>query len=472
MANNRQRKHSRQRAANDNHGDNTVSDTVNAGPRLDRLPTSSFHRRILWLIGGGMFLDSFDIYLAGGVLGSLVKSGVSNVQANANFLTATFVGMLIGAFAAGILGDAKGRRFTYQFNLMIFGIASLAGAAAPNMDTLIVCRFFMGLGLGAEIVIGYGSIGEFIPPAVRGKWSAYLSLITNSALFFSTLLGYLIIPSLGWRPMFALVGIGAIIVWVLRKKMPESPRWLESKGRNQEAEQVMAAIEAETAAGGQVLPPPLIPPPAAPRTTTLIDLFVPPLLRRTILGICVQVAINIVIYGFIVWVPTFLVKQGFGLTTSLGYTTLMSLGGPAGALLGVFLADRVGRKNGMIAVALIAAVVGYLYSQSTSVEAAVGLGFLLFTMTYLMVALGIATYVPELFPTENRMRGNGVAGAAGRVAGIFAPQIVVTVFASGGISQVLTVITGTLAVLVVALVALGIETNRRSLEEIGQAGNS
>ena len=442
--------------------------TVNAGARLDRLPTSAFHRRILWLIGGGMFLDSFDIYLAGGVLGALTRSGLSNIQLNANFLTATFVGMLIGALTAGVLGDAKGRKFTYQFNLAIFGVASLAGAVAPSMNWLIVCRFFMGLGLGAEIVVGYGSLGEFIPPAVRGKWSAYLSLITNSALFFSTLLGYLIIPTIGWRPMFAVVGAGALIVWVVRKKMPESPRWLESKGRLQEAEQILAAIEAETLAGGQALPPVVVPPPVVPKTTTLLNLFAPPLLRRTFLGVCVQVCVNIVIYGFIVWVPTFLVRQGLGLASSLGYTTLMSLGGPAGALLGVLLADRIGRKNGLIVVSFIAAVVGFLYSHSHSVEMATALGFVLFTLTYLLVALGIATYVPELFPTENRLRGNGVAGAAGRIAGIFAPQVVVAMYALGGIQDVLSVIVGAMVVLVVALVVFGLETNQRSLEEIGQ----
>jgi putative MFS transporter len=152
-----------------------MQSTVQAGARLDRLPISRFHHRILWLIGGGMFLDSFDIYLAGGVLGALVKSGWSTMHLNAAFLSSTFVGMLLGAFTAGVLGDAKGRKFTYQFNLAIFGIASLAGALAPSMNWLIVCRFFMGLGLGAEIVVGYGSVGEFIPPAVRGRWSAYLS---------------------------------------------------------------------------------------------------------------------------------------------------------------------------------------------------------------------------------------------------------------------------------------------------------
>ncbi|SIT51503.1 Major facilitator superfamily [Paraburkholderia piptadeniae] len=439
--------------------------TVHAGARLDRLPTSRFHRRILWLIGAGMFLDSFDIYLAGGVLGALTRSGWSTMQLNAAFLSSTFVGMLIGAFTAGILGDAKGRKFTYQFNLMIFGLASIAGSLAPNMNWLIVCRFFMGLGLGAEIVVGYGSIGEFIPPAVRGKWSAYLSLITNSALFFSTFLGYLIIPSVGWRAMFAIVGVGALGVWVLRKKMPESPRWLESKGRFEEAEMILAGAEAETAQT-HTLPPIIEAPRAKTTTTRLGSLFRPPLLRRTLLAVVIQIAINVVIYGFIVWVPTFLIKQGHGMASSLGYSTLMALGGPAGALVGVLIADRVGRKNGLIGIGVLAVVVGWLYGNSTTVEMATLLGFVLFTLTYLMVALGIATYIPELFATENRMRANGIAGCAGRLSGIVAPQIVVLMYATGGIKNVLSMILGALILMALVLAVFGVETNRRSLEEI------
>ena len=438
---------------------------ASAGARLDRLPISRFHRRVLWLIGAGMFLDSFDIYLAGGVLGALAKTGWSTMHLNAAFLSSTFIGMLIGAFTAGVLGDAKGRKFTYQFNLAVFGLASLAGAFAPNMTWLIVCRFFMGLGLGAEIVVGYGSVGEFMPPAVRGKWSAYLSLITNSALFFSTFLGYLIIPSIGWRAMFAIVGVGAMIVWVLRKKMPESPRWLESKGRYAEAEAILREAEEESARNG-TLPPVVDAPRTVTRKTTLLELFGPAQIRRTFLSIVVQVAVNMVIYGFIVWVPTFLMKQGLGMASSLGYTALMALGGPAGALLGVLLADRIGRRKGLIAVSVLTAVIGWLYGHSTGIEMATLLGFLLFTLTYLMVALGIATYIPELFATENRMRANGIAGCAGRITGICAPQLVVMMYAAGGVKDVLTMIIGTLVVLAVVLAAFGIETNRRSLEDI------
>src|SRR6202034_3192757 len=138
--------------------------SVNAGARLDRLPIGPFHRRIMMLIGIGMFFDGFDIYLAGTVLGVTLKSGFSTLPQNALFISSTFVGMMLGSFAAGFLGDRYGRRFTYQFNLLIFGLASLAATFAPDMTTLNILRFVMGLGLGAEIVVGYSTMTEFVPP--------------------------------------------------------------------------------------------------------------------------------------------------------------------------------------------------------------------------------------------------------------------------------------------------------------------
>ena len=104
---------------------------------------------------------------------------------NANFISMTFAGMVVGAWVAGVTGDHYGRRFSYQINLLIFGLASLAGAAAPSMDWLIAARFVMGIGLGAEIVVGYVTLSEFTPPQSRGRWGAGLAVCTNSALFGS-----------------------------------------------------------------------------------------------------------------------------------------------------------------------------------------------------------------------------------------------------------------------------------------------
>src|ERR1700753_223139 len=222
-----------------------MASAVNAGARLDRLPISSFHYRIFWLVGAGMFFDGYDLYVAGGVLASLIQSKFSTLPQNLQFISLTFVGMTLGALITGFVGDRMGRRFTYQINLLIFGLASLAAAFAPHMTVRIACRFVQGLGLGAEIVVGYSTMTEFVPPRTRGRWLSMMAFIVVAGFPMTSLLGYLIIPTFGWRPMFVIAGIGSLIVWYLRKNLPESPRWLESQGRTGKGQTFMHAIETQ-----------------------------------------------------------------------------------------------------------------------------------------------------------------------------------------------------------------------------------
>lgn len=229
--------------------------SVNAGGRLDRLPIGPFHYRIMTLIGIGMFFDGFDIYLAGTVLGVTLKTGFSTLGENAIFISMTFVGMMVGSFGTGFVGDRFGRRFSYQFNLLLFGVASLAAAFAPNMTILIICRFFMGIGLGAENVVGYSTMTEFVPAKSRGKWLGLMAVCVVTGLPVALLVASFVVPQFGWRAMFVLGGIGALVVWYLRKNLPESPRWLEAVGRKEEAEALMQTIERE-ASQGQPLPTP------------------------------------------------------------------------------------------------------------------------------------------------------------------------------------------------------------------------
>src|SRR5215469_16096597 len=176
---------------------------------------------------------------------------------------------------------------------MIFGLASLAAAFAPNIYVLNGLRFIMGLGLGAEIVVGYGTMTEFVPPQTRGKWMAFMAFIVVSGLPVTALLGWAIVPSFGWRPLFVLAGIGALIVWYLRKKLPESPRWLEANGRSAEAEALLETIEREVSAGAP-LPPPVARP--VPPSLGIAALWSARLLPSMIVGSVVLIAINALIF--------------------------------------------------------------------------------------------------------------------------------------------------------------------------------
>src|SRR5665811_1845101 len=149
-----------------------------------------------------MFFDGYDLYVAGGVIASTIQTKFALPLQIPQFISLTFVGMTIGALVTGFVGDRYGRRFTYQINLLIFGLASLAAAFAQDMTQLIVLRFIQGLGLGAEIVVGYSTLTEFVPPRTRGRWLSFMAFLVVSGFPVTALLGYLIIPSFGWRPMF------------------------------------------------------------------------------------------------------------------------------------------------------------------------------------------------------------------------------------------------------------------------------
>jgi MFS transporter, putative metabolite:H+ symporter len=373
---------------------------------------------------------------------------------------------MIGAWCAGLLGDQFGRKFSYQFNLMLFGGASLAGAFCPSMSWLIVARFFMGLGLGAEIVVGYGTISEFIPARHRGRFAALLNLIINSSLFLATVIGWAVIPRFGWRWMFAIVAVGAFVVWFLRRSLPESPRWLVRQGRLEEAEKIVSRAEAESTVNKEVAAPP-----AAVKglTYVLADLFRPPLLVRTTLAVVVTVCLLTFNFAFVSWVPTFLVKQGLGISNSLGVSALIFAGGPLGSLIGLLLCERIGRRWGIVAFSALGIAVSAAYVSVTSVTLVVTFGFLVSCVIYILSSLSIACYVPELFPTEVRLRGSGIANTAGRAVNIAVPYAIAATFDEFGLYGVLGLISAALLLQMIMLTTMGIETKQRSLEELASA---
>jgi putative MFS transporter len=447
-----------------------MTTTVNAGARLDRLPVSSFHYRVFWLIGAGMFFDGVDIYLASSVLAATTQTGFSTPAQNIQFISLTLVGMTIGGLVTGFLGDRFGRRFTYQFNLLVFGLASLAAAFAQDMNQLIACRFVQGIGFGAEIVVGYSTLTEFVPPKTRGRWLAFMSFLVVAGFPVTALLGYLVIPTFGWRPMFVVAGVGALVVWYLRKRLPESPRWLEAKGRAAEAEALMLAIEKEVAAGAALPPPPAAPATTAPATA--MALLRPPLLQRMAVGSWVLITINTLVFTFVIFLPQFFLRQGLTISQSLGYTVALAAGSLVGCALGAFAADAIGRRPSIIGASIVTIITGWVYAQFSAASdpgIVLGVGFVLMVAIYVQVAILIAVYTPELFPTDIRLRANGICHTLGRLATAFSPFIAGALLARYSLSGVIGLMTGLLVVQIAVVWAWGIEPAKRRLEEIEAA---
>ncbi|MDE1933495.1 MFS transporter [Bradyrhizobium sp.] len=442
---------------------------VNTGVRLDRLPISPFHYRIFWLVGAGMFFDGYDLYVAGGVLASVIKSGFSTVSQNSQFLSLTFVGMTAGALITGFVGDKFGRRFTYQINLLIFGLASLAAAFSQDMTQLIACRFLQGLGLGAEIVVGYSTMTEFVPPKTRGRWLSMMAFIVVAGFPVTSLLGYFIIPNFGWRPMFVIAGIGSLIVWYLRKNLPESPRWLESKGRTEEAEALMQAIEQE-ASEGRPLPPVVLPAPVAPVAAS--DMIRPPLLQRMIVGSWVLISINTLIFGFVIFLPQFFLRQGLTITNSLAYTLVLSAASLVGCALGAYTSDAIGRRPSIIGASIVTIIAGYVYARFNAASdpaIVLGIGFALVVAIYVQTAILYGVYTTELFPTEIRLRANGICNFFGRGATVISPFIVAALMTSYNLPGVVWLMIGLVVVQILVVWAWGVEPRNRGLEDVAKA---
>jgi putative MFS transporter len=446
-----------------------MAHAVNAGARLDRLPISSFHYRIFGLVGAGMFFDGYDLYIAGGVLASAVQSKFSTVPQNLQFISLTFVGMTLGALITGFVGDRMGRRFTYQINLLIFGLASLAAAFSQDMNQLIACRFVQGLGLGAEIVVGYSTLTEFVPPKTRGRWLSMMAFLTVTGFPVTALLGYLIIPAFGWRPMFIIAGVGSLIVWYLRKNLPESPRWLESQGRTEEAEALMQSIEKESAGTG-TLPPIVVPAPIAQVTAS--DMLRPPLLQRMIVGSWALITINTLIFGFVIFLPQFFLRQGLTIANSLAYTLVLSAASLVGCALGAYLSDAIGRRRSIIGASVVTIVFGYIYARfnaASDPEIVLGIGFVLIAAIYVQTAVLFGVYTTELFPTEIRLRANGICNTLGRGATVVSPFIVGSLMTNYQLPGVVWLMIGLVVVQIVVVWAWGVEPRNRGLEDVAAA---
>ncbi|WP_442737975.1 MFS transporter [Streptomyces pseudogriseolus] len=447
------------------------------GRRLDSLPIGRFHRRLALLVGLGLFCDSFDNTLSAGVLASMLDSGFSTLGLNSLFLSVTFAGLAIGAAFAGWLGDRIGRAFAFQFSLALFGILALCAALAPSMEVLIALRGLMSVGLGAEYVICYGMITEFIPPGRRGRYLGLLGVFGGVGVSMSSILGWVVIPALTWRGMFVIGGVFALGAWWLRRGLPESPQWLAARGRHEEAEAVVRMIERESGVEGKIGTPAQIPPHGAgaeeekAEWVPITVLFSRPVIRRTLMALVLTVTCLFGSYVVTGWMPTFFVEQGMTVSKSLGFNAAIMSGYVAGPLVCMFIVDRIGRRTSIMAFGVLSALFAGLYPFMTSPALVIAVGFILVATVASFLTLGLGT-TPEFFPTAFRFRGGGFSQTVGRVGLIFSPFIVLWLFNSYGVLGVILAVCGMYVVVTVLNGVAGVDTSRDALEQIATESES
>ena len=439
---------------------------------MDRLPISKWHYNILILMGLGLFVDSFDNYMGGVVLANLVQLGWSNNYLNATFASVTMGGLFLGSLFAGFAGDHLGRKFAYQVNLLIFGVAAIAASFATDMTVLIALRGVMGIGLGAELVVGFGTFPEFVPAHTRGKWVSFLSLIANVAPPIAIAVAYFVMPAFGWRAMFLIGGVFALIVWVLRHNLPESPRWYEAHGELEKADKLLTDVEKKIEAEKGIKLPPAAEVELADTNevnqVSFWDLFRGTLLKRTIVASALLIGMNTIVYTVINWVPTIFVQNGISVTKSTGMMALIMFGAPLGVFISSQVVDRFPRKKMAITLLIVIGLLGYFYSLQRTESMIVMVGFILTVVNYIFTCFSCSVYVPELWPTESRLRGMGLANAIGRVSAVVSPFGVAWLLSNFGATAVFVGLAVVLLVIAFIIATLGIETRHKTLEEISR----
>jgi putative MFS transporter len=435
--------------------------------RIDRLPISPMHRRLLFILAIPLFFDVGDIFTFSNAAPALIKYwSITNDQI-ALATASGFLGMAIGGTLGGILADRIGRVRAMMLFTATFSIFSLATGFATGVPMLVALRFLTGLGIASATVSVITYIAELYPAAVRGRWQSWAMVIALMGITVTSWVARLVIPmgENGWRWIFVWGAFGLPFL-VMAQHLNESPRWLLRVGRRHDAETSLRRIEAavERRSG------PLSEPPAEPTRPTTPTLgwgalFSPAYLRPTLSLCSIWFFQTIGFYGFMSWVPTLLARQGFEMVHSLNYITLINLGALPGALFAVFLSDRWERKYSIAGVALAIGLFGLLYGLSFEPVAIMIFGFLAATMMDTFSALAFA-YTPEQYPTDVRNSGTGLAYGVGRLANVVNPFIISAIFASFGYQYVFAYIAGAWVITATIALTFGMKTTGRSLESI------
>ncbi len=445
-----------------------MAQTIEAfvGNALDDAKISPLHQRVIALIAAGYFFDVIDFTVFGSLVPFILQSKFATGAEVAAVGSATIFGMFIGTAGQGQFSDRFGRRFIYQFNLLLFGVFTILGALAPSVTLLVICRFIAGLGLGAEQPLAFAYAGEYSPKRIRGRILAIVHFIGGACvwpigtalvlLFGSTLAS----PDHAWRGVWLVVGIGALIVWVFRFTLPELPRYLATHGRGQDALNVLGRLGITT--------PPLNTLSTDAASDTKSDPFgvvfrmFP---KRVIAGMICFTAFFGVAIGLGAWLPNMMNAKGFTVTKSLQYVLAMNFAVPCASIFMMYALDKWGRKITSVCAFIGAGIMAVIFgSAGTPIQLMVA-GFI---MVFFVQVAGnsMQIFASEVFPTNARASGFGWASGVGRLATAFIMPTILWVQNGWGLTTVFVCLAILLLIAAASVTQLGPEAKQKGLDEI------
>jgi putative MFS transporter len=452
------------------------------GARLDRLPATGYVWTLVALLSFGAFFELYDVLLSAPMSLGLAaagvfhtgKAGLFGLSDQASFIAATFGGLWLGTLAFSAVADRLGRRPIFTFALLWYAIATVIMGLQTTALAIDAWRFLASLGVGLELVAIDCYLAELAPRAIRGRAFAVSASIQFLSAPVVALLAWRLIPGVhfglaGWRWLAFIPGVGAVLVWWVRRALPESPRWLASHGRVGEAEGVVSGIEERVARDlGRELPPIERGSPTYGAESSEAGLFSPTFRTRTAALIAFHLFQSLGYYGFANWLPTLLVSQGVTIGKSLGYGVVIALVPPIAPIAFSLIADRAERKWLIVAGALAAAAFGLVLARMTQNSNVV-----IFSLVGVAVAAGNSLmsfayhgYQSELYPTEIRARAVGFVYSFSRLSAIGSSYLIDAVLSGFGSLGVFTLIAGAMGVVALVIGLFGPRTRGLALEEI------
>ena len=430
------------------------------GNALDNAKISRLHVKVVGLIAAGYFFDVIDLIVLGSLIPDMIATKFGTGPELAIVGAATVFGMFIGAAGQGEFSDRWGRKTVYQFNLLLFGVFTILGALAPSVFWLVACRFIAGIGLGGEQPLAFAYAGEYAPKRIRGRVLAIVHFIGGACVWpIASLFTLFFRDSIGWRGVWIVIGIGALVVWLFRFWLPESPRYLATHGRGKEALDVLERLGlsrskeplTEAVASGTKSDP----------FAVVFKMFP----KRVVAGmICFSAFFGTAI-GLGTWLPNIMTEKGFTITKSLTYTFGMTLAVPCASLFMMYALDKFGRKKTSVTAFVCAGIMAIVFANATSDTQLLIAGFIM--IFFIQVAgNSMQIFASEVFPTNARASGFGWAAGVGRLATAFIVPSILLIQQTYGLTTVFVCLAVLLLIAAVSVTQLGPEANQLGLDEI------
>jgi putative MFS transporter len=441
------------------------------GEAMDEARMGRLHWRLLGLVAAGYFFDVLDFTIFGALVPDLIHSGFVTQQQVPWIGSVTLLGLFIGTLGQGEFTDRFGRKAVYQFNLLLYGVATIFAALPPipsigfepGLAWLLTFRFVAGVGLGAEQPLCFSYTAEYAPKRTRGRIIALMQFIGGAWPWpVGVLMTLALRDTIGWRGIWIIIGVGALIVFVLRFSLPESPRWLATHGQGQRALDLLQRM------GLRTVPLETLSTDAAshahsdPIATVFRDYP-----GRVIAGMICFFAFFSIALGLGAWLPNILAERGFTIAKSLNSIFWMTLAFPCASAFMMYALERFGRKPTAVTAFILTGVFGLLWANASSEAMVLAIGFCMIFCTQ-VAGNSSQIFISEVFPTNARASGFGLAQAAGRIGAAVAIPSILWIYTGFGLNVVFATLAVMVAIAAIAVTRIGPEARGLALDEIAR----